>query len=188
MKTITEAEYTATFDDVLAEVFELVVGQSAYLEVLSNETDYVGSLITYSNQGFHNATCVFELIDTGDHHDTGETRKKYAYQLAVEQGRATQTFFAYESLGEAKRHAMQLLTKELATYEEAESDLSRVARFETINDLLGEDDKQGLKLAYEAADEESENLLAGGNEKIYEDIAVGLFAIDCILEPRQYAC
>jgi hypothetical protein len=188
MKTITEAEYTATFDDVLAEVFELVVGQSAYLEVLSNETDYVGSLIEYKNQGFHNATCVFELIDTGDHHDTGETRKKYAYQLAVDQGRATQTFFAYESLGEAKRHAMQLLTSELATYEEAESDKSRVARFETINDLLGEDDKQGLKVVYDAAHEYGEQELANSNDKLYEAIAVGLFAIDCIVEPQDYAC
>jgi hypothetical protein len=188
MKTITEAEYTATFDDVLSEVFELVVGQSAYLEVLSNETDYVGSLITYSNQGFHNATCVFELIDTGDHHDTGETRKKYAYQLAVDQGRATQAFFAYTSLGEAKRHAMQLLTSELATYEEAESDQSRVARFETISDLLDDGDKQGLKIVSAAADEESERILANGDEKAYDEIAAGTFVIDCILEPATHAC
>jgi hypothetical protein len=110
MKIITEAELTSAIEDCLCEVFELVVGQRAYLEVLTNETDYVGTLIEYETDlGFHNATNVFDL--------DLETRK-YAFERAVTAGDAKQSFFAYDSLSDAKAHATALLFAKLDGYEE----------------------------------------------------------------------
>lgn len=176
MKIITEVEFTAAIESELTEVFELVAGQSTYLEVLRGEDDrYVGTLRSFNVGEFYNASALFA-------HD-GE----YAFVKAEKSGDITVTHFAYESLGDAKRHAMQLLATSLEAYEPEESDLSRVSRFETINDMLSDGDKSALKVTYDAAEIRSEEVLSNGDEKLYEDIHGGNFVIDCICEPRLYA-
>ncbi len=175
MKIITETEFNAAIDAELCETFELVVGQTAYLEVLRGEKHYVGILRDYKVGEFYNASALFA-------HD-GE----YAFVKAEQSGEITLTFFEYESLGDAKRHAMQLLTKALSVDEPDESDLSRVARFETINDMLDDGDKSALKEALDAANEHADDVESQGEEQLYDKISAGTFVLDCILEPRLYA-
>jgi hypothetical protein len=107
MKTITEAEFTATFDDVMCEVFELFTAQRLYLEVLTNEKDYVGCVREFKVGELHNLSYVFA-------YDT--MTKKYAFQKHIDDGVATETFYRYDDLAEAKAHAATLLNVELANY------------------------------------------------------------------------
>lgn len=174
MKSITEKEFDAAIDAELTETFELVVGQTAYLEVLRGETHYVGILRDYKVGEFYNASALFA-------HD-GE----YAFVKAEKSGEITTSFFEYESLGDAKRHAMQLLTKALSVDEPEESDKSRTARFETIKDLLEESDMADIKIARELMDEEA-TAVEDNDPKRTEEIHCAAFTLDCIIEPDIYA-
>jgi hypothetical protein len=99
MQEITNEAFTAAVEAEVCEVFELMTGQSSYLEVLQGEEKLVGVLVTFETGEFHNCSYLFE--SKGD---------KYAINVAVDEGKAKQTFFEYADVAEARQQALELLT------------------------------------------------------------------------------
>lgn len=100
MRTIDQAEFNATLEAVLCETFEFFA-MPYYLEVLSNEKDFVGRVYELP-EGIFNMSCVMELVNG-----------VYAFLRPD----VKTTCYAYDSLDEAKAHAAQLLEESLKRFQ-----------------------------------------------------------------------
>lgn len=101
---ITEAEYDRAYEGDLREMFE-VLANSSYLDVLNTQNDdgdhIIGTVVTATGQNYF---CNMSEVYAYD-----MTTKRYHFQRAVESGDATETFFRYDTLDDARAHAVELL-------------------------------------------------------------------------------
>lgn len=96
MREITQEQFNETISSVLCEVFEFF-GQPYYLEVLTNERDFVGRL----------HECPDHLLNMSDVMQLKDGR--YAFQSTDRKP----TYFAYDSIADARQHASLLLDESL---------------------------------------------------------------------------
>lgn len=109
MEIITKAKFEETISCVLREEFEVIGLHSFYLEVLSNEKQFVSKLIQWPVEAdVHNASELFA-------HNEG----KYEFIRLVEKGIATKTYYLYDDLNEAHKHALMLLRGEKLRFDVA---------------------------------------------------------------------
>lgn len=96
---ISKEQFNETFSEVLSEVFEFY-GRPFYLEVLSNERDFVGCLREL-HEDCSNMSEVMEFKDG-----------RYAFQSPD----VKTTYFAYDTIADARRHAAHLLNESLQRF------------------------------------------------------------------------
>lgn len=98
MRYISELTYKQLLSEVLGEEFELVAQQRVYLEVTTNELQYMGRIVSFTDEsGFCNAADVTKLG---------------AVELAVANGSASVAYVLYDNLFDAQQHALRILQGE----------------------------------------------------------------------------
>lgn len=101
---ITEAEYDRRYEGDLREMFE-VLANGSYLDVLNTQNDdgdhIIGTVVATTGDAYF---CNMSEVYAYD-----MTTKSYWFQQAVENGHATETFFRYDTLDDARAHAVELL-------------------------------------------------------------------------------
>lgn len=107
---ISSDEYERLFSNDIAELFE-IFAENHYLAVVNtavseSETAIIASLVTLSHE-FCNMSEVMH-VDT--------EKRKYAFQIAIERNEAQEMFLRYETLEDAKKHAIELLSTVTLTF------------------------------------------------------------------------